>query len=441
MLNKLKSLLKDSDTKEILEKGFSFVVFRLGGLLAGYVFTFLIARIYGASINGLVALGFSLFMFTSIFGRLGADINLVRFYASESNWMENEGLFYRVLLKSFAISCILAGILYLFKGFFASTLFNKPQLEPYVVWVAITIPLWNIAMVCAGLLRAKQKNNWFAFLNSPGRFLFSLLAFLVLWAIVDNPINAIKAHFYGVLVLALLALVVSVKTMNGLSLKSKANSWSFLKEAFPMMLSATMIIFLGWMDTFVLGIYETDSVVGIYSVALKIAALTSLSLQAINSILAPKVAKNYQEGNTQQFKKLIRFSTHLNFYITVCVVSIIIVFHGSILALFGNEFVSGSTILVFLCIGQLINSLSGSVGLILQMTGHQKVYQNIILMALVINLILNFVLTPIYGAIGAATATVVSIASWNIAGAVYMKIKMDVESYFNPFKNIKNDKT
>src|SRR5690606_22027092 len=141
-----------------------FLVFRLGGLLAGYLFTFFIARFYGASVNGLVSLGFTLFLFVSIFGRLGIDVNLVKFYSNKDNLEEHPGIYYKVLLKSFIFSSILAFLLYLGKDFIVYTIFKKPDLEPYIIWVVLAIPFWSVTMVCAGLLRAKQQNNWFAFL-------------------------------------------------------------------------------------------------------------------------------------------------------------------------------------------------------------------------------------------------------------------------------------
>ena len=280
-------------------------------------------------------------------------------------------------------------------------------------------------------------NSWFAFLNNPGRFIMTILVLLVLLAGVSDPLHAIIAHFYGVLLLSFIALIKVITILKKISFNSQSSSWKFLKDSYPMMLSSTILLLLGWLDTFVLGIYETDENIGIYNVALKVAALTSFALQGINSILAPKLAKTFASGEKQVFDKLIQFATTINFYITLVIVIVLIVFRQTILGLFGEEFLVGGLILVVLCIGQLVNSLSGSVGVILQMTGHQKVYQNIVLIALALNLILNFTLTPVYGGMGAAIATVVSIASWNIIGAVYLKRKLKIKSYYSPFKENK----
>ncbi len=438
MKNFLKQTLGDGDIKEILSKGFSFLIIRLLGILAGYLFIYLVTKNYGASVYGLVALCFSIFIIAGIFGRFGIDINLVKFYGSDVNW-EEKGLFYKVLIKSLLISSTLAVLLYLAQDLIVLRLFKKPQLEPHFIWALMAIPFWSATLLCAGLLRAKRKNNWYAFLNNPGRFAFSALALVVLWSLIDSPINAIKAHFIGVVILFLLGFSLCIYTLEKVTFKTTQSSWGFLRESFPMMLSSAMLVMLGWLDTIVLGIYETDSNIGIYNVALKIATLTSFSLQAINSILAPKLAKCYAEDNQPLFHKLIRITTKLNFLITIVLVLGILISRYWLLSFFGAEFVAGSTVLVLLCVGQLINSISGSVGVIFQMIGKQIIYQNIVLIALILNLILNFTLTPIYGMMGAAVATVVSIASWNIIGTVYLKRKMAIESYFNPFRKSRDD--
>jgi O-antigen/teichoic acid export membrane protein len=64
------------------------------------------------------------------------------------------------------------------------------------------------------------------------------------------------------------------------------------------------------------------------------------------------------------------------------------------------------------------------------MIDKQKVYQNFMLAALFINLGLTFFLTPLYGGIGAAMATVFSMIFWNVGSAIYLKIKLNITSYY-----------
>lgn len=403
--------------------------FRGVGILGGYLFTLYITNNYGADLNGLVVLSFSIFMFATIIGRLGIDVNLIKFYSTEGNWEEDPGVFYRVLLKSLFFSSLLVFILYLARDFLVIDLFKKPQLSPYYFWAIVAIPGWVITMLCAGALRARGFNNWFAFFNNTGRFSFAFIFVCLLGWIEMKPINILIAHFFGIYLLTMIALIVIVKKFKKISFRSTTNTWAFLKESFPMMLSSTIMIFLGWMDTFILGVYETDESIGIYNVALKLALVTSFSIEAINSSLAPKIANAYVNNLKEKFLGLIKFSTRLNFSLTVLIVMVLLVFNQWFLGMFGEEFKAGSMALIILCAIHLINSAVGSVGIIMQMTGKQKQYQYIAIISLGINLLLNFILIPRYGINGAAIATAISLSVWNVSGCVYLKRKENIRTY------------
>ncbi len=429
---RIQNQFKDSDKKEILSKGFSFLVFSLSGTLAGYLFTLFVARNFGASVNGLIAISFSIFMMATMLGRLGIDINLVKYYSDENVIRADTGTFFKMLLKALVFSSLIGVSVYLLRDLIAIKIFGKEQLIPYLKWISFAIPLWVSTLLCASFFRAIRKNKTYAFLNNAGRFLVTLILAVGLYYFISkDELITIQAHFYALVCLAIGSFIAVLFYLKPIRIKSDYNSWKFLRESFPMMLSSAILVVLGWIDTFILGIFESDDVVGIYSVSLKIATLTSFGLQAINSILAPKISAAYKQEDMITFKKLIRFSTRLNFLITLLLISVIIIFHCYILEFFGEEFLAGSIILLILSIGQVVNSLSGSVGVILQMTGHQTKFRNFVLIALITNIILNLIFTPIYGAIGIAVSTVISMALWNLLGTIYLKKKLNIITYYN----------
>lgn len=421
----------NKDFSEIIAKSFSFFLFRILSAIIGYIFTIYVSNKYGSDIYGLIALGFSMFLILSVFGRLGLETNIVKFFSQDKNDID-VGIFFKSVFISFITSGILAYILFYFSEDIVFRFYKepKPELLDYLPWILAAIPFWNIAIISASLLRAKKKNNIFAFISNISRFLFGLiLIILITYAFGNNPIYIVIGHFWGVVITSIVGFSLALKSISKVNLKNKANSIVFLKESFPMLLSSSMLILLGLTDTQVMGIYESNSNIGVYNVSLKIATLTSFSLQAINSILAPKIAKSYSEGNTE-YKSLITFSTKLNFIISSIIVVGIILFRKFLLGLFGESFLAGEIILLIFCGGQIINSFAGSVGVILQMIGKQKVYQNFVTGALLLNLILTFILTPIYGGVGAATATVASMAFWNIGSTIYLKYKMGIITYY-----------
>lgn len=425
-------LSKDKDQREILKKGGAFLFLRFVGIFAGYLFTFIIAKYYGASVNGLVALSFTLFLIISVIGRLGLDANLVKYYSIEKNQKGNPGLFYNVLSKALIFSLLLSGILYYFKEFISTQIFNKPQLEPFLLWTALAITPWVIIIICSGYLRALRLNNFFAFFNNPGRFVFSLAFLFLFTSLGKNELDPIKSHFFGLATLSIFALSYTAFRTPKITLLSNEKPILFFKDSFPMMISTTIIILLGWTDTLFLGVYETEEVLGVYNVALKISAVVALILEAVSSILAPKIASLYQNINSEKekFESIVRYSTKLIFISSFSISLVLIIFHKTFLSFFGEEFLIGTPFFLILIIGPLICAFCGSIGVILQMIGKQKVHQNFVLIAFVFNLTLNYILTPKFGGVGAAISTVISVFVWNILGAWYLKSKLNITSYF-----------
>jgi O-antigen/teichoic acid export membrane protein len=90
-----------------------------------------------------------------------------------------------------------------------------------------------------------------------------------------------------------------------------------------------------------------------------------------------------------------------------------------------------------LVFGQFVNSISGSVGYILQMTDKQKTVQNVILSAAVINVMLNMILIPMYGIYGAAFASMVSMVFWNLILVFMVRRYYNIWTIYLPFPSVR----
>ena len=431
LIHKVKFSLADKDISEMLSKSFYFILFRVGGTLFGYLFSVFITQTYGANIYGIVALCFSFFLFIGVFGRLGIDTHVVKVFSS-SDYISEAGLFYKSVLKSFIVSSILCFIIYFFDEEIIIHLLvePKPEVLPYLPWILFSVPLWSIVLISASFFRARSQNNIFAFFNNPGRFFLSLVFLLVIYFFIDkDPLITVIAHFYGILLLTIISLFLVYREFKGVRLDHKIKYWVFLKDSFPMMLASSAIIILASTDTFLMGVFKSNEDVGIYNVALKISTLSIFFLQAISSILAPKIAKAYAEDDKSNFNKIMKFATKINFYLSSSLILLILLFRDFLLKLFGEQFIEGELVLIILCIGQIISSFTGPVGVIMQMIGQQKAFRNIVVLALILNIILNFNLIPLYGGIGAAISTSISLFVWNIGSTIYLRKKLGIKSH------------
>ena len=71
------------------------------------------------------------------------------------------------------------------------------------------------------------------------------------------------------------------------------------------------------------------------------------------------------------------------------------------------------------------------------MTGGEKTFQVIVFLALIINLLLNILLIPVYGIIGAAFATLFSVGFWNLVSVYYVYRYYNILTIYWPGKIIK----
>lgn len=177
-------------------------------------------------------------------------------------------------------------------------------------------------------------------------------------------------------------------------------------------------------DAVMLGILKGTSEVGIYTVALRGARFVLMSLQVGATVLGPHIASLYAEGNIEELQRLTTKSIRTIMAYALPMGLGLMVFGRWLLAIFGEDFVAGHTVLTILCVGQIVNAATGSVSLLLIMTHHER--DNVIVTGTtaVLNGVMNVVLIPRWGAEGAAiaTATATIISNIWLAALVYKRL-------------------
>jgi O-antigen/teichoic acid export membrane protein len=95
-----------------------------------------------------------------------------------------------------------------------------------------------------------------------------------------------------------------------------------------------------------------------------------------------------------------------------------------VLSLFGSGFSGSAMVLSILAVGQFVNVITGSVGYLLTMSGHERLQRNNFAVCAAISVLLNIVLVPRLGAIGAAIATSTTLAVQMLIAAAIVRQKL-----------------
>lgn len=169
------------------------------------------------------------------------------------------------------------------------------------------------------------------------------------------------------------------------------------------------------LDLLLLGFFSSSANVGAYAIALRFAVLGGLSLLLINVLAAPRYVALFSSQRFEEMQLLAVRLAHVVFWPALAVCAILAYFGPEILAYFGTEFRAAYGALLILLLGQLFSVSTGTVGYIVDLTGHHRVGLYVRIATLLLSGILSVLLIPRFGVIGAAIAHTGEIVVLNIS--------------------------
>jgi O-antigen/teichoic acid export membrane protein len=437
MLDKiLKKFSKgDKDTKFLFKKSLLAFTVRGGGMLAQYVLIFFIAKFYGPKEQGSYTLAITILQLFAIFSQMGLDNRLIRITAANSSLSDHSIIkttYLQSLRLTFLSSVVWASIIWLSAPWIAGTFFSKPQLTEHIRIICLAfVPFVFIGLNSAGFRGFKNMTGFLAF-----KGLLPLIAALFLFGFYffKTDFGAVNAYAIGALLVCVASFVgwFRFSKIKDFSFQPKLSTVEILKESMPMMLTGSIFFILGWTDNLILGIFRSVEEVGMYDMAFKLSTLSAVVLIAVNAIQAPTFAELYSKGEMKRLQGFIFSSTKLLFYTSFPVTIVLCLFPQEILGIFGSGFKTASTALIILAIGNFVNSITGSIGILLQMSGKQKEYNRIIMIAAIGSVLLNFILVPKIGIMGAAISSTLAKVFQNIASVIYARRNMGILSLYLP---------
>jgi len=200
-----------------------------------------------------------------------------------------------------------------------------------------------------------------------------------------------------------------------------------LKVALPLLFAQATNIIANSADIIMIGWLLTAKDVGLYSVAIRIAYVSGIFLQVINSVTAPKIAALYANNNVKEMEKMAQKVTKLISLIAILVFMGILLFGKIVLSIWGDEFITAYNVLVILSIGQVIKLITEQAGMILTMCNQEKVLGLLTFISAISNIILNYFFIQYWGITGAAISTTSVVILMNITEVYVVKKRIDIQ--------------
>ena len=411
--------------KEIFKGSFIIFIFKILGASSLFLTYIMVPRYYGVEIFGIFNLTFALIMVATVISRVGLDTYVVRIISTLEE-RRDISLFLKSILKIIFITSILVSIsIVLLSGVLNEYLFKSIEATPYLTLLAIMVLPYTLFNVLVEVFRALDDIKIYSFFRnlSQNGSIALLLAISILFSLNWNPIYILFSTI-TLITLSLITVLYRFLKKRDISILVKGvYQEKILKHSYPMFLTASVMFLMGYVDSFMISYYLDEYHVGIYSACISLSMIITFIPMAIGGYISPKVAQAYSNKDTQQVKSIFKDSVKLIAITTIPIFIVILYFSDFFLGLFGQEFTVATVTLFIVSIGYLSESLCGPVGFILNMTDNQHIFMKILLISLIINILFNALLIPIYGINGAAIALMLSMLFWTLSSLIVLKRK------------------
>lgn len=430
-------IVKSYISKKIFENSSWLVGKSIFNMILGVVVTGVVARYFGPNsfgkFNYVVAF---ISLFTAL-ADLGLESLTVKNIIDES-WDEGT-----ILCTSFILR-VIGGVLLTITAYSIINIINKNDKDINILVLIMSLSMTFKAFeVIEYWIQAYQKAKISSILRMGTYVLTSILKILLVF---------FKGSIYVYALIYLLDSVIFGVASIIVYFKIRENNlpWKFnisyakyiLTQSWYLILATIMVSLYNRIDQVMLGIMLTNkSEIGIYSAAVTIAEMWYFVPMAIITSFKPVIMSN-KNVSEESYYRSVQLLYNIVTWISLIFGILITIFSKLIVyILYGDKFVKSASILTILVWAGTFAMLGCCRSIWLISEGLQKYSMFYTFIGCVVNIPLNFLLIPKYGAYGTAIATLLAQFSNIIALSVFKETNISTIMIFKSFSPIYMFKT
>ncbi len=412
---------------------------QVGGTLIRTVYHLLIANLLGATSYGLYSLGLSVLNILVIISLFGLNMTVVKFIPEYNTRKDYEGVRGVVRFSLFFVSCLslfLGILMFIFSKDLAVLVFKKQDLTIIFKIFSVSLTLKSLLILLTSIFRAFKRLKYSALISDIVQPLSAFIIFLILFYFKFGIYAAVYSFLFSLGIafavgLLLLNSKIDVKVFNS---KARNEGLKLLKFSIPIVFLYFTIRLLNRTDILIIGYFMQTKSVGIYAFCYRISYLLFLFWFSFNAIFSPVLSSLFTKNKIKEIDIMFKTVSRWVFTLTLPFAIFLIINADLILGLFKREYEEGVGVLIIFSIMWLLLSFLGSIGNVLVMAGKREKELYFSIPIVVVNVILNLLLIPVYGLKGAAFATMISIVGFNFLKMIYIKKKFGIYPIDNKYK-------
>ncbi len=371
------------------------------------------------------------------FALVGLTNTIIRFFPrfKEGDEKRHHGILGWALMSGLIGTMVLALVLLVAKPWVVSEFQDKSGLFVNFYYLLFPLLLFEI---CTQIFASYTRALYLSVVNVLFREFFlraatTLLILLYQFHVIDFQL--FMQLFVGQFGFMVFGLAAYLKVVGRFSLHINR---SFLTPTLRKELSGfRLFTFLSSISTLALtyiDIIMITSMMGLeqtafYSVGFYMAALLNIPKQALTNISLPVVSDAWQRNDTETIQTIYTKTSINQLLLGVLIFVGLWSNQANIFQLLPEAYSGGKWVLFFAALARLADVGFGINGGIITTSKLYRfdTYSNFVL--LVVTVLLNLILIPIYGIVGAAIATAISLLSFNVSKFIFLRVKFGLSPF------------
>lgn len=404
LLAKVKSFVNTKEKKRLLANFFSLSVLQGANYILPLITLPYLVRVLGPEKFGLIAFAQAFIQYFNILTDYGFNLSATREVSIHRDNKEKiSEIFSSVMIIKFAL--LILSFLIMTVIVFSFEKFRHDWLIYYLtfgmVMGQVLFPVW--------FFQGMERMKYITFLNILAKVIFTVAIFVFVREVSDY-IYIPLINSLGFIIAGILAMWVVFKDFGvRLSFPSYDAIKRELKEGWHIFISTVAISLYTISNTFILGLFTNNTILGYYSAAEKIIKAVQGLLAPISQTIYPYISKLIKESKEKGLKFLQKI-TFLIGGISFILSLILFIFADLVVKLLlGTQYEESIIVLRILAFLPFIIALSNIFGIQTMLTfNYKEAFSKVLITASIINILLAFVLVPLYQHIGISSAVLIS---------------------------------
>lgn len=400
------------------------ISFGLAGV-AGLLINVIIAYFYDSVILGIFNLYFAIFIGLSQLVGAGIHFSVLK-HITQFERRINVGrkILFNGLIATALNAVLWLVLIYLVQNVF-KIFFTKEEYAQLIVLLLPAVFFYVLNKVILAFRNAKKQMTYYAAII----ILRPILVLITLWLLIAFSV----AGKYTILVFIVSEFIVFVILFAGIviSLKGARISTIWLKKHFEhgykSAIGSVLIDINTRVDILLLGYFTNEKMVGIYSFASLIAEGFNQLPIVFRTVINPYLTESFYKKNKEDFYNQMRTGRNLTYKILVPMGLLMIAAYPPALKIIGlyPDYHLSIWPFIFLMIGTLISVGYAPFLMIFNQTGFPMTQSFLYFLIFITNLILNYILIPIWGINGSAIATGLAYAAIMLFIEILMRKRLN----------------